>query len=217
MPYRVEFHSHTSASKDCLTPPEKMIKACIRKGIDRLVVTDHNTIAGALEAKELDPERVIIGEEIMTRSGELLAAFVTEEIPPGLSPEETIERLRDQDAFISVSHPFDSMRKGAWQLADLLAIRDKVDAIEIFNARCILPGYNDQARDFAIENGLAGTTGSDAHTTFELGAATMLLPEFDDSNSLRNSLSQVQNKLKLLPPWVHFSSTYAKWIKKLRR
>jgi predicted metal-dependent phosphoesterase TrpH len=217
MPYRVEFHCHTSASKDCLTTPEKMIEACLRKGIDRLVVTDHNTIAGALKAKEIDPERVIVGEEIMTQAGELLAVYVKEEIPPGLSPGETIARLREQGAYISVSHPFDQMRKGAWQLPDLLAIRDQVDAIEIFNARCIWPSYNHQARDFALEYGLVGTTGSDAHTTFELGAATMLLSEFDDADSLREAVPQATNKVRLLPPWVHFSSTYAKWIKKQGR
>jgi predicted metal-dependent phosphoesterase TrpH len=216
MPYRIEFHCHTNASKDCLTSPEKLLKACIRKGIDRVVVTDHNTIAGALKAKELDPQRVIVGEEIMTTTGELLAAFVTEEVPPGLSPDETIARLREQGAFISVSHPFDRMRKGAWQLSDLLAIRDQVDAIEIFNARCIWPGFNRQARAFALKHGLMGTAGSDAHTTAELGAATMLLPEFEDTSSLRESLRQVQNRVRLLAPWVHFSSTYAKWRKQQR-
>ena len=56
----------------------------------------------------------------MTTKGEILAAFVTEEIPRGLSPQETIKRLRDQGAFISVSHPFDSWRNGAWKLEDLV-------------------------------------------------------------------------------------------------
>jgi predicted metal-dependent phosphoesterase TrpH len=216
MPYRIEFHCHTSASKDSLTRPETLLEACRRKGIERVVVTDHNTIQGALRAKEIDPQRVIVGEEIMTTKGELLAAFVMEEVPPGLSPEETITRLREQGAFISVSHPFDRLRKGAWKLPDLLAIKDQVDAIEIFNARCMWPGFNHQARDFAVQHDLIGTAGSDAHTTYELGAATMLLPEFSDTDSLRQALRQVQNRVRLLAPWVHFSSRYAKWRKQQR-
>lgn len=216
MPYRIEFHCHTNASKDCLTSPQKLLEACIRKGIDRVVVTDHNTIAGALKAQELDPQRVVVGEEIMTTTGELLAAFVKEEVPPGLTADETIARLREQGAFISVSHPFDRLRKGAWQLPDLLEIKDQVDAIEVFNARCIWPGFNRQARDFAVQHDLTGTAGSDAHTVYELGAATMLLPEFSDTDSLRQALHQVQNRLRLLAPWVHFSSTYAKWRKQQR-
>jgi len=68
-----EFHCHTIHSPDCLTTPQTLVATCQRKGIDRVVVTDHNTIIGALKAKELDPERVIIGEEIMTTEGPLIA------------------------------------------------------------------------------------------------------------------------------------------------
>ena len=105
---RVEFHTHTIFSKDSLTRPESFLRACRDKGIDRVVVTDHNTTDGALACQRLDPERVIVGEEIMTQKGELLAAFVTEEIPKGLPAPEAIARLREQGAFISVSHPFDA-------------------------------------------------------------------------------------------------------------
>ena len=99
---RVEFHCHTDASSDSLTRPADLVAAARRKDLDRLVVTDHNTISGALAAQALDPELIIVGEEIMTTQGEILAAFITEEIPPYLSPAETIQRLKDQGAFISV-------------------------------------------------------------------------------------------------------------------
>src|SRR5258707_11545928 len=102
----VEFHSHTRASKDSLTPPADLIASARRKGIDRLIITDHNTITGARAAQVLDPELVIVGEEIMTTRGEILAAFVTEEVLPYLSPAETVQQLKDQGAIISVSHPF---------------------------------------------------------------------------------------------------------------
>src|SRR5271157_202978 len=118
----VEFHCHTIFSKDSLMPPQKLVDTCQRKGIDRVIVTDHNAIAGARVAQALAPERVIVGEEIMTTRGEILAAFVTEEIPAGLSPQETIQRLRDQNAFISVSHPFDEFRSGGWEELDLMEI-----------------------------------------------------------------------------------------------
>ena len=96
----VEFHCHTIISKDSLTSPLKLVETCRRKGIDRVVVTDHNSIVGALAAQKLDPELVIVGEEILTTKGEILAAYMTEEIPPYLSPQETIKRLRNQGAFI---------------------------------------------------------------------------------------------------------------------
>jgi predicted metal-dependent phosphoesterase TrpH len=210
----VEFHCHTRWSKDCLAAPQALLAACRRKRIDRLVVTDHNTIAGALQAQALDPQRVIVGEEIMTHNGELLAAFVGKEIPPGLPPLEAIARLRDQGAFISVSHPFDRLRKGHWSLPDLLEIAPLVDAIETFNARCLLPAFNARARAFARQHHLPGTAGSDAHTAMEIGQARMLLLEFQDARSLRAALQEVRFQASPAMPWVHLFSRYAVWYKR---
>lgn len=212
---RVEFHCHTIFSKDSLTSPEMLVEACQRRGIDRVVVTDHNTIDGALRAREIDPSRVIVGEEIMTQEGELLAAFVKEEVPAGLTPMETIDRLRAQGAFISVSHPFDRMRKGHWSRNALLKIIEHVDAIETYNARCLWPGYNREAKAFAQQHRLCGTAGSDAHTPGELGRANLILPPFEDAAGLKAALDQAQARLYSLPPWVHFYSRYAVWRKKM--
>jgi predicted metal-dependent phosphoesterase TrpH len=212
---RVEFHCHTIYSKDSLTSPEKLLAACRRKKVDRIIVTDHNTIQGALRTKDLDPDRVIIGEEIMTTQGELLAAFVHDEVPEGLHPLEAIEKLRDQGAFISVSHPFDRWRTGHWDPKDLLAITPLVDAIEIFNARCILPTFNKEAAEFALQNGLAGTVGSDAHAALEIGKASMVLPDFQDATGLKSVIRQGKPHTALSAPWIHFTSRYAVWCKKL--
>ena len=211
----VDFHSHTIFSNDSLTRPESLIAISRRRGLDRVVITDHNTIAGALAAHALDPELVIIGEEIMTTRGEILAAYVTEEIPPGLSPQETIKCLRSQGAFISVSHPFDSWRSGAWKLEYLLEIAPLVDAIEIFNARCMIPAGNQRASEFARQKHLPGTAGSDAHAAFELGAATLLLPQFVDPDELRIVIREGKVQGRLSPFWVHFFSRYAHLHKKV--
>ena len=210
----LDFHTHTHASRDSLTHPADLIRAARRRGLGRVVITDHNTIAGARAAYQLAPELIIIGEEIMTTQGELLAAYVTEEIPRDLPPLEAITCLRQQGAFISVSHPFDALRNGHWELPDLLAILPHVDAIETFNARCMSANYNTQAQAFATEHGLLGTAGSDAHTGFEVGRASMRLPEFHDAASLKAALTQVQFDVRLSSPWVHFTSRYAVWYKK---
>src|SRR5262249_47801151 len=135
--WKVELHSHTFYSKDSLTRFDQVIETCKRKGIDRIFITDHNTADGALALAKLAPDLVIPGEEIMTTDGELLAYFVKETVPAKLSPAETIKRLRDQGAVISVAHPYDRVRKGAWTESVLLSIIDQVDALEIFNSRCL--------------------------------------------------------------------------------
>ena len=211
---RVEFHCHTIASKDSLTRPRDLVDACRRKGIDRVIITDHNTIAGAQAAHALDPELVIVGEEIMTTRGEILAAFVSEEIPMGLSPQETIRRLKDQGAFISVSHPFDRLRKGAWQVDDLLEILPFVDAIEVYNSRCMLPRFNREARQFAEKHNIAGTVGSDAHAAFEVGRSLMSLEQFEGPEGMRKVIRVGIPKVRWSPPWFHLTSRYASLHKK---
>jgi predicted metal-dependent phosphoesterase TrpH len=212
---KVELHCHTHHSKDCLMQPERLIQECVRKGIDRVAITDHNAIEGAFEAASLDPDRVIIGEEIMTTEGELLGYFMKERVPPHLSPNETIERLREQGALVSVAHPFDSMRQGAWKKESLLEILKLVDAIEIFNARCWSCTANNLAADLASREGLLGTAGSDAHSPCEIGRAIMSMPPFSDAGSLRLSLSDAKIHARRSTPLVHLLSRYATFRKSL--
>ncbi len=212
--FTVEFHCHSIYSKDSLTSSESLVRAARQKGLDRLVVTEHNNIAGALAAQKLAPELVIVGEEIMTTRGELLAAFVCQEVPAGLAPREAIRRLREQGAFISVSHPFDAQR--GWQLEHLLEIAPLVDALETFNSRCVLGRYNQLAADFARQHHLAETVGSDAHTLRELGRAVLLLDEFTDSASLKKALVTAQQRTRLSSPLIHLSSRFAVTAKKLK-
>ena len=212
---QVEFHSHTHASPDSLTLPHDLVAAARRKGIDRLIITDHNTIAGAREAQALDPELVIVGEEIMTTRGEILAAFVNEEIPAALTPEETIRRLKGQGAFISVSHPFDVLREGHWKKEDLLEILPFVDAIEVYNSRCLFPQYNHRARQFAEKHSIAGTVGSDAHTLFEVGRSVLLLEPFEGPEAMRGVIRRGVPQVKWSPPWVRLASRYSFFRKKL--
>ncbi len=212
----VEFHCHTIFSKDSLTEPEDLVKTCRRKQIDRVIVTDHNTIQGALAAHSLDPQLVIVGEEIMTTRGEILAAFVTEEIPERLTPQETIKRLKDQGAFISVSHPFDELRQGGWKANDLLEILPEVDAIEVYNSRCMFPRFNRNAREFAERHNIPGTVGSDAHAAFELGRSVLLLDQFEGPQEMRQVIRRGIPRVKWSPPWFHLTSRYASFVKKLK-
>ena len=87
---------------------------------------------------------------------------------------EAIRRLKDQGAFISVSHPQDRYR--GWRLPDLLEIMPHVDALEVFNSRCIHAEDNKNAQLLACKYDLPGTVGSDAHFAFEVGNAYIHMP-----------------------------------------
>jgi hypothetical protein len=211
----VEFHCHTCFSKDSLTRPQDLVRTCRSEGIDRVIVTDHNSIQGGLAAQALDPELVIVGEEVMTTRGELLASFVLEQVPANLSPREALKRLKDQGAFISVSHPFDEFRQGGWKHADLLEILPEVDAIEVYNSRCMLGRFNRRARQFAEEYDLAGTVGSDAHAAWELGRSVLHLDPFEGPQGLRRVIRGGVPRVNRSPWWFHLNSRYASLRRKL--
>jgi len=150
----------------------------------------------------------------MTTQGEILAAFVTQEIPPYLSPQETISRLKEQGAFISVSHPFDELRDGGWMENDLLEILPFVDAIEVYNSRCMLPRFNRRAELFAQKYNVAGTVGSDAHAAFEVGRSLLLLDQFTGPDELRKVIRKGIPQVRWSPLWFHLTSRYASMVKK---
>lgn len=206
---RVELHLHTNASTDSLVQPRKLLEHCNRIGIKRIAITDHNSIDGALAAKALAPDQVIVGEEIETTQGELLGYFMSEAIPGGLEPLETIARLRTQGAVISVSHPFDHTRGPKWTYEQLLAIAPYVDAFESFNARCMTNKPNKKAAIFAKQHGLLETVGSDAHTLKEVGRASMLMPTFFDAASFLTALESAHPHNRRSSVFVHLFSRFA--------
>ena len=213
--WKVELHSHTFYSKDSLTRFDQVIETCKRRGINRIAITDHNTADGALTLAKLAPDLIIPGEEIMTTDGELLAYFVKETVPAKLSPAETIRRLRDQGAVISVAHPYDRLRKGAWTESILLSILDKVDGLEIFNSRCVYAEDNAKALALAQKHHKIGTVGSDAHVPYELGRSTLQMSPFEGPGDFYESLKSAIPVTSMSPFWVHGMSTLAKWTRRL--
>ena len=209
---RAEFHCHTYYSDDSLTLPQALLEECERKQIDRLVVTDHNSIGGALEAQKLDPQRFIVGEEVRTTAGELLAFFVQEALPRGLMPLAAIQRLKAQNAFICVSHPMDPRR--GWKLPALLEILPYIDALETFNSRCLWRSWNKSALIFAQQHNLPGISGSDAHTLDEVGRSTMSLADFKDAEELRRVIRQAVPHNRLSGWGVNIASARAMELKR---
>jgi predicted metal-dependent phosphoesterase TrpH len=214
--WKVDLHTHTIYSKDSLTRTQALIDRARALGLDRIAVTEHNRLDGALAAKRLAPDLVIVGEEIKTTRGELIAYFVREEVPKGLTPQETIKRLRDQGAVISIPHPLDSVRRSAMGRAAVLEIIDLVDAVEVLNARCVRRGDNDAALLLAQEHGKLITAGSDAHVPAEVGHCYVEMPPFeDDPASFLAALRDARACGAVSPFWPHLASTWAKVRKRI--
>lgn len=215
--WRIDLHTHTWASPDSRTDPRALVERAREVGLNRVAVTDHNTIAGALAAQAVAPDLVIVGEEIATQGGgELIAYFVREEVPGGLPLAEALGRLHQQGAVVSISHPLDGLRGSALGEALTLSIIDQVDALEVFNARCLRGRDNARAAELATRHGKLITAGSDAHTLAEIGAGYLSLPPFRDAASFRTSLARATAGGRLTGLWPHLGSTLAKLTKRSR-
>ena len=94
---KLDMHTHSEYSPDSRTPLEAQLAALRAAGIDVVCATDHNTIEGALRMREIaDGVRVIVGEEVSSRDGEIIGLFLEKPIPRDLSAEDTIARIHDQ-------------------------------------------------------------------------------------------------------------------------
>jgi predicted metal-dependent phosphoesterase TrpH len=188
---RVDMHTHTEASPDCETSIGDQARAVEAVGLDVVCATDHNTIEGALRLRELASRfRVIVGEEVSSRDGEIIGLFLTEIVARDLSGEETIARIHDQGGLVVVPHPFSHNRPDHIRSQALDRIWPQIDAIEIFNAREAFAADNEKAAAYARERRLAGAAGSDAHRAVDVGRAYVEMPDFADSAGFLASLRQ---------------------------
>ena len=210
---KADLHIHTCYSVDCLTPVERIVDRCLEIGINCIAIADHNTIAGALKLKEIAPFKVIVAEEVLTPMGEIMGLFLSEAVPRGLSPQETISRIRSQGALVAIPHPFG--RSLPWKAKPLTSaeVLSQVDIIEAFNSRTPFSKGNARAWKLAKEEGKAISAGSDAHTLGEIGRTYVEMPEFDGPDDFLNSLAQGKIFGQKSSYLVHFASTWAK-IKK---
>lgn len=212
---KVDLHLHTFRSPDSLTTYDAVIAAVQQRGLDAIAVTDHNTIQGALELREIAPFPVIVAEEIRTTDGEIFGYFVEEEIPRGLPLEETIARVKAQAGLVGVPHPVDRLRSGIGEAA-VRRLAEQIDLVEGFNARCARPSYNEQAQRLARELHKPITAGSDAHSAREIGNAYVELASFDDAASFLGSMASATWYGRQTNPLIRLSSMWAKIVGRFR-
>jgi predicted metal-dependent phosphoesterase TrpH len=214
---KADLHIHTRYSGDADTTLEQLIERCRKLGLGAIAITDHGTAEGALAlAKRNTPFKVIVGEEVESTEGEIIGLFLKESIPNGLSPEETIKRIRQQGGIVNVPHPFDRYRSSAMQAETIERIAGQIDIVEVFNARTIpaqnlaLPG------EFADRHKKLKGAGSDAHSAREVGRAHVIMPDFDGQDGFLKAMAKARIDGRHHSPVIYVRSL-ARRIKKLFR
>jgi len=201
---KVDMHTHSEYSPDSRTPLRVQAAAIKAAGLHVVCATDHNTIGGALRLRELaDGFRVVVGEEISSRDGEIIGLFLESAIPRDLSAEETIARIHDQGGLVSVPHPFSRNRRFHLRRSVLDRVYKDIDCIEVFNAREAFTQDNLRAAAFAKEREIAGAVGSDAHRAAEIGRAWVEVEDFAGRDDFIAALREGSVVGKLTGNYIH--------------
>jgi predicted metal-dependent phosphoesterase TrpH len=186
---------HTEHSHDCSVPVADLLDHAEEQGLGAIAITDHNVFSGAQEAVELARGRdlvVIPGEEVKTdRDGEVIGLFLQEEIPRGMTMEETIAAIRAQGAIVYLPHPFDRLH-AIPDARTLHRFLGEIDVFEVYNARLLLDGYNDEALRFARKYNLTMGAGSDAHVLQGVGTGAVRMRAFENAEEFLISLRSAE-------------------------
>jgi predicted metal-dependent phosphoesterase TrpH len=173
---RVDLHLHSHFSHDGQSSLQQLIGRARECGIDRLALTDHNTVEGALELARIAPALAIVGEEAKTREGEVIGLFITGRLPPYMRPEEVMDLVHSMGGLVYVPHPLDRYRSH-FRAERIVELADRIDIIETYNPWCDAAA-NRAAASLAQDLGKVGATGSDAHSAEELGRSWMEMDEY---------------------------------------
>ncbi len=194
---KADVHVHTRYSgfgqykaitfPESICRPEDVVDEARRKGIRVLCITDHNSILGALRAREYAKRfpdiEVVVGEEITAKEGEIIGLFLREGIPKGLPVRETIERIRAQGGLVIAPHPFSAHVPALGKLVDDLDI----DGLEIMNGGHVDGYANETAKRYAGNGKWAVLAGSDAHASAQIGCCYTMF-EGETSEDFRKAI-----------------------------
>lgn len=171
MKLRIDFHVHTNASKDGLDDARSILNAARKKGLDGIAITDHNTMESIDDAVKMGKRMgvvIIRGEEVRTKSGDVLVFGLKKPIPKGLSLKRSIELAKKQCALVFAAHPYAKLFHILSSMGDE-ARKHEFDGIEAFNSRTYMENW--KGIKLALEKGICMIAGSDAHSAVEVGTA----------------------------------------------
>jgi len=182
---RADLHIHTVAS-DGTSTVTSVLERAVELGLDIIAIADHERIDAALAGRAIARDRglaleVIVGEEVTTLGGHLLALGLRTPVRPYRSLRSTIATIHEQGALAVPAHPLFPypLCAQAWTLRRLLDDPDESvhpDALETFNPTAFGRPRHESVVRFAARHGLAQLGNSDAHALDAVGIAWTSFP-----------------------------------------
>lgn len=170
----LDFHTHTYHSYDSLMKPEKILRIAKQRGLNGIVISDHDTIKGGLECASINKDpafRVVVASEIKTNVGDITALNIRTEISER-NFSDVAAAVKKQGGLVLLVHPYHHHKLDEINF-------DAIDLIEGFNAR-EFPAGNQKAMELAKQHNKPVIAGSDAHIYSEIGNARTFYSDFTD-------------------------------------
>jgi len=166
---QADLHVHTEYSADSSINPRTLVEQLrLHPTIKAVAITDHDGIEGYFKVLELAAAYkdvlIIPGVEITTPEGDLVVLGITELPPKPWNVKDVIDFSKERQGVVVVAHPYRDYGLGN------LAKNYPVDAVEVLNGGT-QPDLNKLAENLAMEIGLPGVAGSDAHKIEDLWSA----------------------------------------------
>ncbi|MGC8936014.1 MAG: PHP-associated domain-containing protein [Candidatus Methanomethylicaceae archaeon] len=180
MELKIDFHVHTTASKDGVASIEDVIAMAKMKGLDGVAITDHDVPMTVERSRWLSNDSnfiVLPGVEISTKSGHIILLFPQGEMPKRPSVNEVLDLADGLGAPVIIPHPTDPLSQGVGERTVRSILRSN-PALEVFNASTFFL-YNRHAKKLANEFGLCEVAGSDAHVASAVGCAYTIVEAED--------------------------------------
>ena len=183
---RADLHIHTLASDGTSRIEAILDHVEAATDLDVIAITDHERIDAAQAARTIALDlgarfEVIVGEEVTTRGGHLLALYLDEPIRPYRSLRSTIAEIHDRGGLAIPAHPlvpYPLCAQG-FVLRRLLGESDPrfhPDGIEAFNPTALGRPSHARVVKFAADHDLAAVGNSDAHAVEAIGVGWTTFP-----------------------------------------
>ena len=170
----IDFHIHTYHSYDSLMCPKKIITIAKSRGLNGVVISDHDTINGGLECAKINSDKdfkIIVSSEIKTSVGDITGLNLKEEITDR-NFSDVVQKIRNQGGLVLLVHPYHGHKLSEINFSS-------IDLIEGYNSR-VSAMLNQKAVELANSHNIPVIAGSDAHLYGEIGNARTWYNNLDD-------------------------------------
>lgn len=193
-----DLHIHTS-ERDGMASVEQILDFVEHKTtLDVIAITDHDDLVAAFRARELAAKKrlrveVVVGEEVTTLNGHLLALFLERPVPSLQSLAKTVEAVHAQGGLCIVPHPMSWLTHSIHQANLDKVMQGRMNGVHFDGFETVNPTFAGQissarARELnRLRYHLPETGGSDAHFLAQVGSAYTTFPG-KSAAALRESL-----------------------------